>query len=124
LNYKHPGRVGRGMPKHVVRRKLLMLDYYSTAAPASTRFLSALHYLKDLIGDGRQRPVAAERADLEDVNAPRVDVVEHRTEGRFMGRLHAVHRQPIAGERIRVHQRPLEARNLRHGARRARPLGI
>lgn len=79
-----------------------------------------LSYLKYLIGDTCQRPITAKRSNFEDVNAPRINVIQHRAQSSLMRRLDAVYRQAIARKRIGVHQRTLEARNLRHCAWRAR----
>jgi hypothetical protein len=55
-------------------------------------------YLKDLIGDTCQRPITAERSNFEDVNAPSIDVVKHRSQCGFMRRLNAINWQAIARE--------------------------
>lgn len=56
----------------------------------------ALAYLKYLISDTSQRSITAERSNFEDVDAPRIDVVEHHAQSGFMRRLHSVIRQTIA----------------------------
>lgn len=110
--------------KSIFSRCCFLLQPFSSSALKTFSFSYIFSYLKDLIGDTCQRSIAAERPNFKDVDAPRIDVVKHRTQSGLVRRLYAVNRQAIARKRVGVHQRTLEAWYLRHCAWRPGSLWV
>lgn len=108
--------------QRVVERIVLHVMILQRHHEVDERLRRYHHLLEQVAGreggvrDASQRASVAQLADPEDVDAPAVDVHEALAQVFFVGRLHPVHRQALARERVRVTQRlPVHAGDLGHG---------
>lgn len=76
------------------------------------RSVDQLTYLKYGVCHTGERTIAAQLANFEYLNAPRIKFTEQSAQLVLSGRLHAERGQALPGETVRVRQGPFHAADL------------